>query len=266
LTEKSRVSSRGENRLKELIGKDKTAIGPFMKFTDPAAAEIAGYAGFDFIIVDLEHGPLSIERAQDIIRAAQLVKVTPIIRVSENCPAKILRALDIGAQGVEIPHIVTREDAEKAVQAAKFSPEGERGVCRFVRAAAYSHLDRYQYFKKSNEETMVIAHIEGVEGIANVEDIVQVSGLDILFLGPYDLSQSCKIPGQIDHPLVIKKMQRAVEVARERGLAVGTFVETKEEAQKWIKAGVRYISFSVDVGIYYKACARIVEDLRNIMV
>jgi len=253
-----------ENRLKKILREGKVAIGPFMKFSDPAAVEIAGYAGFDFVIIDLEHGPLSIERAQDLVRAAELVGVTPVIRVSENSSSTILRALDIGAQGVEVPHILTGEDAKRAVEAARFSPEGERGVCRFVRAAAYSHLDRYQYFKKSNEEIIVIVHIEGLEGIANLKDIVEVSGLDILFLGPYDLSQSCKVPGQIDHPMVVEKMQRAVEIARKREVVVGTFVETRDEAKKWIKAGVRYISFSVDVGIYYQACARIVEGLRSI--
>lgn len=253
-----------ENRLKKILSEGKVVLGPFMKFSDPAAVEIAGYAGFDFVIVDLEHGPLSIQRAQDLVRAAELVGITPVIRVRENSPPAILRALDIGAQGVEVPHILTGEDAKRAVEAARFSPEGERGVCRFVRAAAYSHLDRYKYFKKSNQEIMVIVHIEGVEGITNLEDIIEVPGVDILFLGPYDLSQSCRVPGQIDHPLVVKKMQRAVEIARKREVAVGTFVESKEEAKKWIEAGVRYISFSVDVGIYYRACARIVEELRSV--
>ncbi len=253
-----------KNRLKRLLKEGKIGIGPFMKFTDPAAVEIAGYAGFDFVIIDLEHGPLSIESTQNHVRAAELVEITPIIRVWENSPSTILRVLDIGAQGVEIPHIVNPEDAKKAVEAARFSPQGERGVCRFVRAAGYSSFNQYRYFEMSNKEVMTIIHIEGIEGINNLEKILEVPGLDVIFLGPYDLSQSCGVPGQVNHPTVIDKMEKAVEIAKRKEVVVGTFVESVEEASRWIKAGVRYISFSVDVGIYYQACNKIVSELRNI--
>jgi len=126
---------------------------------------LAGFAGFDFVIIDSEHGPISIETAQNLIRAAEVAGITPIIRVGENNPSSILRALDTGAQGVEIPHISTREDALRAVKATGFSPQGERGVCRFVRAAGYSSLNKHRYFEFSNKEIIVIIHIEGVEGV-----------------------------------------------------------------------------------------------------
>lgn len=252
------------NKLKTAMQEGKISFGPFMKLADPAAVEVAGYAGFDFVIIDTEHGPISIETAQNLIRAAEVAGITPIIRVAENSPSLILRALDIGAQGVEIPQISTKEDALKAVQSAKFFPQGERGVCRFVRAASYSSSDRCQYFKLSNEETMVIVHIEGVEGIKNLKEILTVEGLDIIFLGPYDLSQSCGVTGQVNHPTVIKKMEESVKLSREAKVAVGTFVDNFEDTKKWMDAGVQYISFSVDVGIFYDACSRIVKSLRDL--
>ncbi len=253
-----------ENTLKAAMQEGKIAIGPFMKFTDPAAVEIAGFAGFDFVIIDTEHGPISIETAQNLIRASEVAGITPIIRVRENNPSLILRALDIGAQGVEIPQISNKEDALKAIKAAKFSPQGERGVCRFVRAANYSSLERYKYFEFSNKEMMVIAHIEGVEGIENLEEILTVRGLDVIFLGPYDLSSSCGVTGQVNHPVVIKKMEEAVKLSRKANVAVGTFVDNIEDAKKWINAGVQYISFSVDVGIFYEVCRTIVKGLRDL--
>lgn len=253
-----------ENKLKKILREGKVTIGLFMKFTDPAVVEIVGYAGFDFVIIDTEHGPISIETAQNLIRAAEVVGITPIIRVAENDPPLILRALDIGAQGVEIPQISTKEDALKAVQSVKFSPQGERGVCRFVRAAGYSSFDRYKYFKLSNEETVVIVHIEGVKGVKNLKEILTVKGLDVIFLGPYDLSQSCGVTGQVNHPAVIKKMEEAVKLFREANIAIGTFVDSLEDAKKWINLGVQYISFSVDVGIFYEACCKIVKDLRDL--
>jgi len=255
-----------ENKLKKVLREGKVAVGPFMKLTDPAAVEIAGYAGFDFVIIDTEHGPVSIETAQNLIRAAEAVGITPIIRVRDNNPSLILRALDIGAQGVEVPHISNKEGALRSVKAAKFSPQGERGVCRFVRAANYSSLEQYKYFEFSNEETLVIVHIEGIEGVKNLRKILTIKDLDIIFLGPYDLSSSCGVTGQVNHPLVIKKMEEAVKLSRGANIAVGTFVDSIEDAKKWINAGVQYISFSVDVGIFYEACCRIVKKLRDLTI
>jgi 4-hydroxy-2-oxoheptanedioate aldolase len=250
-----------ENKLKRLIKDGGIGVGPFMKITDPAVMEIAGYAGFNFVIIDTEHGPVSIETAQNLVRAATYAEITPIIRVKNNDPATILRALDIGAEGVEVPHISSKEDAVKAVRATKFAPVGERGVCRFVRAAQYSALDRFKYFETANKETMVILHIEGVEGINNLEKILSVEGVDIIFIGPYDLSQSLGLPGQVNHPLVTERMNKVISSTRKKGVAVGTFADDVETARKWINLGVQYIGFSVDVGIFYEACKEIVMKI-----
>lgn len=249
------------NNLKRVLREGRVVLGPFMKLSNPALVEIMGHAGFNFVIIDTEHAPLNFETVENLIRAAELVDIAPIVRVTENDSALILRALDVGALGVEVPHISKKEDAMKAVRAVKFAPEGERGVCPFVRAAEYSSLDRYEYFKRANEETMVIIHIEGLEGIRNLEDILTVKGLDVIFIGPYDLSQSLGMLGQVDHPLVINKMKEVIAKAKEK-VAVGTFVDDVKAAKKWINAGVQYISYSVDVGIFYDACERIVKSFQ----
>jgi len=252
-----------KNKVKQKLKEGKVVYGPFVKLTDPATVEIAGYAGFDFVIIDLEHGPHSIQDAQNLVRAAEKVNITPIIRVPENNPVQILRSLDVGAQGVEVPHISSKKEAEEVVKAAKFSPQGERGLCRFVRAANYSSLPPDEYIPKANRETLIIIHVEGMEGIKNLKAILEVPEVDVVFLGPYDLSQSCGIPGKVDHPLVVERMKEAVSVARKMGKKVGTFVESCEDSRRWEKLGVQYISFSVDVGIYYEACSLIVKRLKN---
>ncbi|MFC1562718.1 HpcH/HpaI aldolase/citrate lyase family protein [candidate division KSB1 bacterium] len=251
------------NNLKRRLKNGDAVYGIFLKLTDPAVVEIAGLAGFDFVIIDTEHGPISIETAQNLVRAAQIREITSIIRVSENEPNLILRSLDIGACGVQVPQVSTKEDAIRAVSSAKYFPDGNRGVCRFVRAAGYSSIDKNEYFQKSNEETLVIVHIEGLDGISNLSEILTVKDLDIIFLGPYDLSQSCGIPGQIEHPDVLKKMEESVRLAKKSGVTVGTFVETVESAKKWVDIGVQYISFSVDVGIFFNACSDIVKGVRG---
>ncbi|MCX6142359.1 MAG: aldolase/citrate lyase family protein [Ignavibacteriales bacterium] len=252
-----------EHRLKQRLYSGQVVYGPFIKLTDPAIVEIAGHAGFDFVIIDTEHGPASVETMQNLIRAAENVDIAPIVRVTENNPGQILRAMDVGAYGIQVPQISLKSDAEALIRAAKFHPAGERGVCRYVRAAKYSSMDRFKYFREANEETLVIAHVEGLDGLANLPEIVQVDGLDVVFLGPYDLSQSCGVPGQVDHPKVIEAMMEAVRLAKNNGKIVGTFVESVEKAKDWTACGVQYISYSVDAGIFYTAYDNIVRGLKG---
>ena len=252
-----------KNNLKEVLKEGKNVFGPFMKFTDPAAVEIMGFAGFDFVIIDAEHGPISMENAQNMIRAAESVNITPVIRVGNNDESLILRALDIGAQGIEIPQINSKADAVRAVKSVKYSPQGERGVCRYVRAANYSSMDKFKYFESANNETMIIAHIEGVEGINNLDEILSVPGIDVIFIGPYDLSQSLGIPGQVNHSLVVGKMKEVVLKCKENKVSVGTFADDIKTAKFWVSLGVQYMSFSVDVGILYEVSKQIVEKLKK---
>jgi 4-hydroxy-2-oxoheptanedioate aldolase len=247
-----------KNKLKE----GKTVFGPFMKSTDPAFIEVAGYSGFDFVIIDMEHGPASFSELQNLIRAAVLAKVIPIVRTSGANEESISKPLDLGAMGVQIPQVASHEMAKECIRAARFFPKGERGVCRFVRAANYSSLSREEYFRKANE-MLIIIQLEGKEAIKEIDSILKVEGIDIVFIGPYDLSQSLGVPGQIDHPLVINAMNEIVKRALSRGIVVGTFTDTIQAAAMWKKAGVQYISYSVDVGIFTNACTQLVKDLKD---
>lgn len=241
----------------------KPVFGPFMKTCDPGFVEVAGYAGMDFAILDMEHGPIGIQSMQNNIRAAQVSGVLPVVRVPAITEEAIGKALDIGAAAVEIPQISTAQEAEAAVRLAKFAPHGERGVCRFVRAAHYSAMERDMYFQSAND-TIVIAQIEGIEAVKNLDDILNVPGIDILFIGPYDLSQSLGVPGQTIHPCVIEEMNKIVNAAKKRGVVIGTFTDSRETMEMWMKAGVQYISYSVDMGIFYDSCKKLTEQFREI--
>ncbi|KUO53355.1 MAG: aldolase [Desulfitibacter sp. BRH_c19] len=241
---------------------NEAVYGPFSKTSDPGIIEAAGYGGFDFIILDLEHGPNNVQTLQNLIRAAQNSNILPIVRVKENCDSLIGEVLDVGAAGIQVPQISNAEDASRIIRLAKFAPQGMRGVCRFVRAANYSSMDRYEYFKKSND-ALIIMHLEGQESINNLDEIMDVSGIDVLFIGPYDLSQSLGVPGQIDHPIVEEKMKQIIQKCKEKGIYVGTFVDTLENAKKWENAGVKYISYSVDIGIFYEQCKNIMQNLKG---
>lgn len=251
-------------KLIENLRSNKQSIGPFSKSSDPAIIECIGLAGFDFVIIDLEHGPNSIETAQNLIRAALIHKMTPIVRVNENNESIISKALDIGAQGIQVPQVNNEREARDAVNAAKFSPIGNRGICRYVRAAGFSSENKIKYFEDSNKNTLIIIQIEGREGLKNIDNILQVEGYDIVFIGPYDLSQSLGVPGQINHPRVIDAMKMIIKKTTKHKKAVGTFIETPNDFKVWKDLGLLYLSYKVDVGIFYDACRNLHNELNEI--
>ncbi len=237
-------------------------VGIFMKTGDPAFVETAGYAGLDFAILDMEHGPVGYETMQNNIRAAQVAGIFPIVRVEALSAIAIAKALDIGAMGVQVPQVSTPEEAERAVRFAKYHPLGERGVCRFVRASRYSALPGKDYFKLANQ-TLVIIQLEGAEAIRNLDAILAVRGVDIVFIGPYDLSQSLGVPGETTHPKVVAAMRDIVKRAAARKVVTGTFTDSPETMRMWMKAGVKYISYSTDVGIFREACQALAQAYRG---
>ena len=248
------MSTTFRNRLNS----GEIVFGPFMKTIDSAFVEIAGYAGFDFVILDMEHGPVSFENLQNLIRSAIIAGTVPIVRTSDSSDISISRALDLGAYGVQIPQVQTADEARSCVRASKYFPMGQRGVCRFVRSAGYSSIAREDYFSSANN-TLVILQLEGKKALDNLDAILDVDGFDIIFIGPYDLSQALGYPGQISHPEVIKEMELIVNNARKRDVTVGTFTDTLASAKMWKDAGVQYISYSVDVGIFMEACINLIK-------
>jgi len=248
---------------KKKLSAGECVYGPFMKTADPMFVEIAGIAGFDFSILDTEHGPVSLENQQNNIRAALLRGMLPIIRVKDCAENTIGSALDVGALGIQVPQIKDAQGAKKVVEHARFYPLGMRGVCRFVRAANYSDMDRNEYFS-SSKDVLVILQLEGVDAIKNIDEILEVDGIDIIFVGPYDLSQSLGVPGEVDNPLVVEKMNVIVEKAKQKNITVGTFVDNMQMLKLWKNAGVQYLSYSVDAGIFTDACKTICDDARKI--
>ena len=249
------------NKFKEKLHND-AVVGVFSKTADPAFIECLGYSGMDFVILDLEHGPNSVQTVQNLIRAAQVSGVFPIVRVKEDNTSVMGEVLDIGAGGIQAPQICCAEDARKVLSLTKFSPVGMRGVCRFVRAADYSCKDRFQYFEEANNSVTVL-QVEGKEGIDNLEEILGTKCADVLFVGPYDLSQALGVPGQIDNPIVEAEMLKIVEKCKQKDVAVGVFTDTIENARKWKRYGVKYIAHSVDVGIFCDAVKSLVNDIRT---
>ncbi|MCX5820475.1 MAG: aldolase/citrate lyase family protein [Deltaproteobacteria bacterium] len=250
-------------QLKLRLKNGECLYGPFVRTVDPVVTEIMGYAGFDFVILDTEHGPMNVHQAENLVRAAKLSGAAPVIRIRENSDTMITRALDTGASGVQIPQVNTVESAKYAVESTKFFPKGNRGVCKFTRNAEYSHIPRKEYFQKSNDSTLVVIQIEGMEGVRNIDRILEVPDIDVLFLGPYDLSQSLGLTGQVTHPKVLSVIEEITKKARDKNVTVGSFADKKETILMHKNMGVQYLSYLIDTGLIYEAAKNEVESLRN---
>lgn len=245
-----------ETSLRQRLLSGETVLGTFQTINSPEITELVGISGFDFVILDQEHGPLTAESSIGLSAVAENRAVEPIVRVRDNSEGEIQRALDIGA-GVEIPQIECLADAETAVDAARFAPEGERGLSPYVRAGDYD--GGADYTDRQNETATVIVHIEGERGIKNVDDILSVDGIDVVFLGPYDLSQSLGLTGQVRDDRVEEKMETVCEKAADADTVIGTYADDAEMAQRWIDAGAQYVAVSVDGPVVRNAF----EDLRS---
>ncbi len=248
--------------LKKRLQAGETVVGPFVIIPSVPLVDTLGYAGMDFCILDTEHGPMSQESATDLVIAAQGTGVAPIIRVGDNDERLILRALDIGADGVQVPQINNVDDASRVIHAAKYSPMGERGMSVFTRAGDYYVNEGRGHTDKQNEETMVVVHIEGQRGLNNLDEIMTVEGIDVLFLGPYDISQSLGLPGDVRNPKVEEALKVAAGKARAKGRAVGSYAKDVEMGKWLIDLGVQYLSINVDATIYMQACEQIAKALK----
>ncbi len=250
-------------QFKKNLDSGQPVFGPFMNTTDPAFIESAGHTGFDFVVADLEHGPASLDQLHNLIRAAEVSGTFPVVRTPPGNLPMIGAVQDAGAKGILVPQIKDAEEVHKVVKATRFYPKGERGVSGVVKAAKYSAMNSEEYFSRSNENVLII-QLEGKEAIDNLDDIMEVPDIDIIFIGPYDLSQSLGVPGQVDHPEVIKIIGQTVSKIKDKGMIAGTFVTSPENAQKWIEAGVQFIGYSVDILIFAEASKNIVQKLKNL--
>ncbi|MBP1931927.1 HpcH/HpaI aldolase family protein [Ammoniphilus resinae] len=230
-----------KNRVKEKIKQGEKVLGCFLNIYSPALVELMGYAGFDFIVIDNEHGGFSDSELENLIRAAECVDIVPIIRIAYD-PSSIQKALDRGARGIQVPMVNTKEDAERIVKLAKYPPFGTRGAAFSIRPAKYGRISGEQFLDHEDENTMIIVHIETPEAARNFEEIIQVPGIDVAFIGPTDLSVNMgyKKEGS-KHPDVQKTIQEIYDQAKKMNFPVGTIAPIQKDINRAIEQGNSYV-------------------------
>lgn len=234
------------NTTKAKLKAGQMVFGCFLRYPDAALAEMLGYQDWDFFVFDGEHGTIEPHDCENLVRAAERNKVTPIVRVTTNLPPIILRFMDTGAQGLHVPLVNSAVDAENAVRAVKYQPLGMRGLAG-VRAADYAQtIPLEEYTQQANAETLVVVHIETAEAVKQLSEIVVVDGLDVIFIGPTDLSHSLGVTGQLQHPTVKAAMQQIVQTVERSNAALGILVGSAQAAQEWRDRGARYIAVAFE--------------------
>jgi 4-hydroxy-2-oxoheptanedioate aldolase len=252
-----------ENHVKRNLQEGKNVIGTFVKIYDPSAVELLGLTGYDFVIIDNEHVAMSREKMVQLIRAADVTGMVPIVRVRENRAVEVLQALDEGALGVMIPQVDTKEEALAAVQSVKYAPLGQRGYAPSHRAAGYGTVDPQEYAKISNEQTLLACYCETVAAVEHLDEILSVSNIDVIFIGPFDLSQSLGYVGQGKHPKVIETIEAIIPKIVKSGKAAGIIASDTKEAVFWMSKGVRYITISSDLGMIASVAKQTIKDWKQ---
>lgn len=231
------------NTTKAKLRAGESVVGAFVRYPDATLTEFVALGGWDFLVFDAEHGVLDPAAVADLSRAAEVRGATPMARVTTNDPSTILRFLDAGAHGVHVPWVNSPEEAERAVRAVKYGPRGIRGLAGNRSGDWVANADSTA---AANDETLVVIQVETAEAVSRIDELVRVDGVDVLFLGPTDLSHSLGRPGDAGHPDVRAAMERVAAAVVPSPKILGVFAGGVDAAAEWRERGARYLTTGLE--------------------
>jgi 2-keto-3-deoxy-L-rhamnonate aldolase RhmA len=253
------------NHVKRALRAGQPTAGTWISLCSSISAEIMSRAAFDWLLIDMEHGHGDYQTLLGQLQAIEGSDAIPIVRVQWNDPAIIKRVLDLGAYGVMVPWIGNRAEAEAAVRAAKYPPEGIRGIAGSHRAGGYGR-HAAEYWKRANEEILVVIQIETATAVAEIEDIVKIPGIDVLFIGPADLSTSLGYLGNPGAPAVQAAMERVEVAAKSQGIALGNITRSWDQARELYKRGYQFLTLCSETALLVQGAqevlARFTREIR----
>lgn len=248
--------------LKERMHKGEFTAGSWITLGHTSVAEVMSQAGFDWLVVDMEHSAVTLAEAQQLVQVIELTGVVPLIRVNKNDPSLIKQAMDTGAHGVIVPMVNSAQEAQQAVQAVNYPPLGNRGV-GLARAQKYG-FGFEKYKRWSQEESVVIVQIEHKDAVNNFEEITSVPGVDGFIVGPYDLSGSLGVPGNFTHPMMINALNDIRKKAKLTKASAGFHVIKPDvkEFQRKKAEGYKFLAFSLDTLLLGSSCRQIFSKIK----
>ena len=245
------------------------AFGTWVQMRSPETCELAGASGFDFVIIDMEHGSFGLESAVEMVRAVQAKGSAPIIRLPGKSEEEIKKALDTGASGILIPGIRTGVEATQVIHAAKYEPAGKRGACPYTLATAHGAIEWKTYYEWASKNTIVWILIENTDAVMNINSILS-SGAGAIMLGPFDLSVSMGLNGDIYHREVTKALEQVTRAAIEKGVEVVVPIfesepdEILKSAQEWSKQKCRIFAALSDRSCLALQYRRTIHKLKEL--
>jgi len=253
------------NRFRQILAQGKVPVGHMLiEFTSPGIARILECAGVDFVVVDMEHSGFGFREVATLLALFKGTPIATFVRVPQIEYHFIARCLDAGAQGIMAPNVRNGAEARAIIRAAKYAPLGERGVALGTANTDFRPVNATEFLAEANRNTTIICQIESQEGLDHLEEIAATPGVDVLWVGHFDLSHSLGIVGQLNHPRLFQALQQVVEVARRHKLAAAIQPRTLAQAQEWLKIGFNVISFGADFAIYLDALTEGVALVREL--
>ena len=235
-----------KNSLKRKMEMGETVFGTWCMLPSSFVVDVIARTGIDFVVIDLEHGTMSMETAEDMVRAAQLQGCQAIIRVGDDQENTILHALETGCEAIMVPHVSNVESGKRVVNAARYAPFGKRGLSPYTRCHNYTHEGLAESMEMHTKDTLVGVLVEGQAGIANLKEICEIPGLDLVYLGMYDISQSVGLPGQLEHPDVLKQLKHCLNIIKESGKMAGTFSRDIKACRNFREMGFVFVAYVAD--------------------
>jgi 4-hydroxy-2-oxoheptanedioate aldolase len=232
----------GSHRFRSKLGTGETIIGPVVNFNSAWIVDIAGLIGFDYVLLDCEHGPMTAESIEMMIRAAEVAGISPIVRVPGNVPHEILRFLDIGAAGVQVPHVESAADARRAAAAVRYPPLGERGLAPTTRAAGYGiDMPVTRYVEDAHREVVLLVMVETAAAVAAIDEIAATDGIDAVIIGPGDLSSSMGHGGDRSAPEVLEAVRHVISRCKHAGKPVSLPAASVAQGRQCIEMGAHIL-------------------------
>jgi 4-hydroxy-2-oxoheptanedioate aldolase len=229
------------NKLKRRLESGGVARGLSMMIPSPQIVEIAGLIGFDWVLLDCEHGTMTLESVELMAMAAEASGITAVARPRSSAPEAILEVLERGVSGVQVPHVNSAAQAKEVVASVLYHPHGSRGLAARTRPAGYGlGIPMDEYVRRANRELLICLQLEDRSALQNIEEILAVQGVDVIFVGPSDLSQSLGHPGSADHPDVVSAMEQAFAAVRRHGRIAGSAGGARQW-KDWAGRGVQYL-------------------------
>jgi 2-keto-3-deoxy-L-rhamnonate aldolase RhmA len=252
------------NRFRQICEQGKIPVGHMvMEFATRGLAKILEATGIDFVVIDMEHTGLGSDAIADQMAWLKATTIAPFVRVPQPLYHFLARTMDAGALGVMAGNVETPEQARSIVQAVKYAPMGNRGLGLGTAHNDYVPPDPVAYFRESNESTTVICQIESTKGLANADAIAATAGVDVLWVGHFDLTQSMGIPAQFHHPDFLAAVRRVIEIATKHGKRSAIQPGNAAQAAEWLDLGFNVISYGLDFTVYRDALAAAVKGLRQ---